>query len=112
MSLNKDIDNNSNQISKININIKENSTQKVEETISENDLNNISDNIDQFNIVTIQKMIFIYNAINAGWSVRKIKENKFEFKKPKKKIIHNFKLEKYLRDFLKKNADIDILKSL
>lgn len=96
----------------MNIDIKEKTTQKVEETISENDLNNISDNIDQFNIVTIQKMIFIYNAINAGWTVRKIKENKFEFKKPKRKIIHNFKLEKYLRDFLKKSAEIDILKSI
>jgi len=101
-----------NELSKININIKENTTQKIEETISENDLNNISDNIDQFNIVTVQKMIFIYNAINAGWTVRKIKENKFEFKKPKKKIIHNFKLDKYLRDFIKESTDVDILKSL
>ena len=49
----------------MNIDIKEKTTQKVEETISENDLNNISDNIDQFNIVTIQKMIFIYNAISV-----------------------------------------------
>jgi len=101
-----------NELSKININIKENTTKTIKETISENDLNNISDNIDQFNIVTVQKMIFIYNAINAGWTVRKIKENKFEFKKPKKKIIHNFKLDKYLRDFIKESTDVDILKSL
>lgn len=111
MSFNKD-DNINNELSKINVNIKENTTQKIEETISENDLNNISDNIDQFNIITVQKMIFIYNAINAGWTVRKIKENKFEFKKPKKKIIHNFKLDKYLRDFIKESTDVDILKSL
>ena len=109
MSINK-YDNN--ELSKININNKETITQTIEETISENDLNNISDNIDQFNIITVQKMIFIYNAINAGWTVRKIKDNKFEFKKPKKKIIHNFKLDKYLKDFIKNSTDIDILKSL
>lgn len=99
-----------NKLSKINI--KETTIQTIEETISENDLNNISDNIDQFNIITVQKMIFIYNAINAGWTVRKIKDNKFEFKKPKKKIIHNFKLDKYLKDFIKNSTDNDILKSL
>jgi hypothetical protein len=99
-----------NKLSKINI--KETTIQTIEETISENDLNNISDNIDQFNIITVQKMIFIYNAINAGWAVRKIKDNKFEFKKPKKKIVHNFKLDKYLKDFIKNSTDNDILKSL
>ena len=84
----------------------------ITETVSENELNEIGEGINQLNMVTIQKMIFIYNAINSGWTVRKIKENKYEFKKPKKKIIRNFKLDNYLKEFIKRSADIDTLKEI
>jgi hypothetical protein len=84
----------------------------ITETVSENELNEIGEGINQLNMVTIQKMIFIYNAINSGWTVRKIKENKYEFKKPKKKIIRNFKLDNYLKEFIKRSADIDSLKEI
>ena len=47
----------------------------ITETVSENELNEIGEGINQLNMVTIQKMIFIYNAINSGWTVRKIKDN-------------------------------------
>lgn len=84
----------------------------ITETVSENELNEIGEGINQLNMVTIQKMIFIYNAINSGWTVRKIKENKYEFKKPKKKIIRNFKLDNYLKEFIRRSADIDTLKEI
>tara|TARA_Y100000389_G_scaffold192144_1_gene219284 strand:- start:393 stop:674 length:282 start_codon:yes stop_codon:yes gene_type:complete len=84
----------------------------ITETVSENELNEIGEGINQLNMVTIQKMIFIYNAINSGWTVRKIKENKYEFKKPKRKIIRNFKLDNYLKEFIKHSADIDQLKEI
>ncbi len=84
----------------------------ITETVGENELNEIGEGINQLNMVTIQKMIFIYNAINSGWTVRKIKENKYEFKKPKRKIIRNFKLDNYLKEFIKHSADIDQLKEI
>jgi len=84
----------------------------ITETVCENELNEIEEGINQLNMVTIQKMIFIYNAINTGWTVRKIKENKYEFKKPKKKIIRNFKLDNYLKEFIRRSADIDTLKEI
>ena len=54
----------------------------ITETVSENELNEIGEGINQLNMVTIQKMIFIYNAINSGWTVRKIKETTTQ--KPRK----------------------------
>ena len=33
------------------------------------------------NFITLHKMIFIYNAVKLGWTVRCIDGNKFEFKK-------------------------------
>ena len=34
----------------------------------------------------IQKMVFIFNALNDGWSVRKINDNKYELLKDNEKI--------------------------
>ena len=31
----------------------------------------------------IQKMIFVFNALNDGWTVRKLEKDKFEFTKDK-----------------------------
>ena len=45
--------------------------------------NNSSDNhvLDRNNIdiTTIQKMMFIYNALQDGWTVKKIRDQKYEF---------------------------------
>jgi len=49
----------------------------------------------------IQKMVFIYNALNDGWIVKKIDLNKFELIKEqeniKKEIILNKHIEKYMK---------------
>ena len=38
----------------------------------------------------LQQMIFIYNALQSGWIVKKKKNNTFEFIKKKSKIIKEF----------------------
>ena len=49
----------------------------------------------------IRKMVFIYNALNDGWSVKKIDSEKYELTKEKdhikKEIILNECLKKYVK---------------
>ena len=47
-----------------------------------NDMINIEAEKDDLSPVKIKKMIFIYNALLNGWTVKCLKENKFEFLKP------------------------------
>tara|TARA_B110000037_G_C17012412_1_gene461868 strand:+ start:38 stop:220 length:183 start_codon:yes stop_codon:yes gene_type:complete len=54
-------------------------------------------------IITLQKMIFIYKAIKNGWTVKNIGNNKFEFIKDKSKIKKEINLE----EFIKNNLNID-----
>lgn len=53
---------------------------------------NISNNFDETTIEynDIQKMVFIYNALNDGWTVKKIDNNKFELLKDKEKLKRNY----------------------
>lgn len=54
--------------------------------------------------ITLQKMVFVYNAILNGWTVRMISEDNFEFKKNTTKEVN---LENYLRKFLEYNMNIE-----
>ena len=60
------------------------------------------DNNNNFDNITLSKMSFIYNAINDGWKVEKInneKGEKYIFKKNhenKKEIFSNNFLEKFV----------------
>lgn len=56
-------------------------------------------------IVQIQKMVFVFNAILAGWTVRMIDENTFEFKKDRTNQEVN--LDDYLRRFVMHNLSIE-----
>jgi hypothetical protein len=51
----------------------------------------------------IQKMIFIFNALNDGWTVKKIETNKFEFIKDKEHIKKEIVLEDCIKEFIKYN---------
>ena len=54
-----------------------------------------------------QKMVFLYNALDNGWSIKK-KQNSYIFKKNhegKKEILN----ETYLSIFMKDNSDINKL---
>ena len=59
--------------------------------------------------IKFQKMIFLYNALDNGWSIKK-KQNSYIFKKNhegKKEILN----ETYLSTFMKDNSDINKLLS-
>jgi hypothetical protein len=65
-----------------------------------NNISNIS-----LDHITVQKMVFVFNSLNDGWTVRKIEDNKFEFIKDKGRI----KKEILLDEFIKTNLDINNL---
>jgi len=57
--------------------------------------------------IKFQKMVFLYNALDNGWSIRK-NQNSYIFKKNhegKKEILN----ENYLSIFMKDNSDINKL---
>jgi hypothetical protein len=64
-----------------------------------------SNNNDEKNIdyKDVQKMLFIFNALNDGWSVRKIENDKFEFLKDKEKIKKEVILEECIKKYIKYN---------
>lgn len=62
---------------------------------------------DNLNIIEFQKMIFIYNALKDGWSVKMINNGKYEFKKSKTNIKKELLLEDYLKKFIEYNLNIN-----
>ena len=58
-------------------------------------------------LLQIQKMVFVFNAVLAGWSVRMIDADKFEFCKDATNREVN--LEEYLRRFVANNMSIECL---
>jgi len=60
----------------------------------------MNNNID---IISIQKMLFIYNAILSGWTVKMIDNDRFEFIKSKENISKEVYLNNYLQKFIKEN---------
>lgn len=56
-------------------------------------------------LIQLQKMAFLFNALENGWSVRK-ENNYYVFKKNHegKKEVY---LDKYLQQFLSKNLDLE-----
>ena len=51
----------------------------------------------------IQKMVFIYNALNDGWTVKKIDTDKFELIKDKEKIKKEIILDECIKKYVKYN---------
>jgi hypothetical protein len=60
--------------------------------------------------MSIQKMVFVYNAIMKGWTVRKLENNQFEFTKDLESEKQEVNLEDYLRRFILYNLNINHLK--
>lgn len=54
--------------------------------------------------LVLYKMLFIYNALSEGWTIRKLNDNKFEFTKNtnKKKELDLENID----SFIKENLDI------
>ena len=66
------------------------------------------DETSQIDNITFKKMVFFYNALNDGWSIKKIKGDKYIFSKShegKKEVF----LDSYLTNFIKSNVGIDKL---
>lgn len=62
------------------------------------------DTTDKLNPIIIQKMAFLYNALENGWTIKK-KNNLYIFKKNhegKKEVF----LDDYLKRFMKENFSI------
>ena len=51
----------------------------------------------------IQKMVFIFIALNDGWTVRKIEDDKYEFLKDTEKIKKEVVLEECIKKYIKYN---------
>ena len=66
------------------------------------DNRNITNNLDETTIEynDIQKMVFIYNALHDGWTVKKIDNNKFELLKDKGKIKKEIMLDECIKNFV------------
>jgi len=71
-------------------------------------LSQSSNNIDERHIEykDIQKMVFIFNALNDGWTVKKIDIDKFEFTKDNEKIQKEIILEECIKKYIKYNIQL------
>jgi hypothetical protein len=67
-------------------------------------------NTNNIDMILIQKMVFIYNAVLSGWTVNQIDNNNFEFTKSKNNIKKEVNLNSYLEKFISYNINIDNLK--
>lgn len=61
------------------------------------------DNTTDIDYRDIQKMIFIFNALNDGWTIKKIDNDKFELKKDKEKITKEIILDECIQKYIKYN---------
>lgn len=68
---------------------------------------NVKENMIKMDNIKFQKMLFLFNALNEGWSIKKRKESYIFTKnhEGKREIF----LDSYLMSFLKKNFDINKL---
>ena len=51
-------------------------------------------------LLKMQEMLFIYNAVLDGWTVRKLDNDKYEFQKALQKVTSDVCLDSYLREFV------------
>lgn len=72
-----------------------------------NNIPQIDDNKVQMDSSTFQKMLFIYNAIQIGWTVKKQHES-YIFRKKHEGKQEVF-LDSYLNTFIKSNLTLDNL---
>lgn len=51
-------------------------------------------------MVDFQKMVFIYNAVNDGWTVKSLPDGRYEFQKQDKRVTSDQCLDEYLTNFI------------
>jgi len=64
-----------------------------------------NETVKKLDFITLQKMVFIYNSLEKGWTVKK-NNNSYIFKKNHegKKEVY---LDEYLKHFMTENFDIN-----
>ena len=55
-------------------------------------------------------MLFVFNAVLSGWTVKMVDNDKFEFKKDRKNQEVN--LDNYLRTFIVENLSVDNISNI
>jgi hypothetical protein len=79
----------------------------IEIKMANKEIDNKLDNLDNLEIdkITFQKMSFVYNALETGWSIKKRKDSYIFTKNHEgKKEIFN---DSYLSIFMKENLNIN-----
>lgn len=71
-----------------------------------NSMINIEAEKDDLSPVKIKKMIFIYNALLNGWTVKCIGKDKFEFLKPTAQLKKEITLDNCLKHFIMENLTL------
>ena len=51
-------------------------------------------------VVDFQKMVFIYNAVNDGWTTSILPDGRYEFKKQDQRLTSDQCLDEYLKNFI------------
>lgn len=75
-----------------------------------NHSSNHSDNDFSSEIVRLQKMLFVFNALLSGWTVKMVGNDTFEFKKDRKNQEVN--LDNYLKTFVIQNLNVDNISNI
>jgi len=68
-------------------------------------LHDIRNTIKNMDIQTIQRMIFIYNALENGWSIKKNNNDLYSFKKSHNNNREYFSND-YITTFIKENINV------
>ena len=66
----------------------------------------------QLDSKTVQIMIFIFRAIEEGWTVSKLENDKYEFRKALQNIRQEVTSEDFVPNFLKNFSSVDSFFSL
>lgn len=51
-------------------------------------------------MVDFQKMVFLYNAVNDGWTVKLLPDGRYEFRKVDRMVTSDQCMDNYLKDFI------------
>lgn len=56
---------------------------------------------DLSSMVDFQKMVFIYNAVNDGWTVHLLPDGRYEFNKANQTVTSDMCMDDYLQNFIR-----------
>lgn len=63
-------------------------------------------------MVDFQKMVFLYNAVNDGWTVKLLPDGRYEFRRKEERVTSDEYLDGYLKKFIEYYVKLQQDKSL